>query len=65
MERAKEVAAVQDGADWLQGFVESHRHDAVRILDFAHAAGYLGQIAEQAQLMGYHLPKGWLSVLLH
>ena len=25
----------------------------------------LRQIAEQAQLMGYHLPKGWLWVLLH
>ncbi len=48
VERATEVAAVQDGADWLQGFVDGHRHDAVRILDFAHAAGYPGQIAEQA-----------------
>ena len=65
VERAKEVAAVQDGADWLQSFVDGHRHDAVRILDFAHAAGYLGQIAEQAQLGGRHLPKGWLTILLH
>ena len=65
VERAREVAAVQDGAEWLQGFVDGHRHDAVRILDFAHAAGYLGQIAEQAQLLGRHLPKGWLTVLLH
>jgi hypothetical protein len=65
VERATEVAAVQDGADWLQGFVDGHRHDAVRILDFAHAAGYLGQITEQAQLMGYHLPKGWFTVLRH
>ena len=65
VERATEVAAVQDGADWLQGFVDGHRHDAVRILDFAHAAGYLSPIAEQAQLVGRHLPKAWLSVLLH
>jgi hypothetical protein len=65
VDRAKEVAAVQDGAEWLQGFVDSHRPDALRILDFAHAAGYLGQIEEQAQLLGSHLPKGWLSVLLH
>jgi hypothetical protein len=49
IERAKEVCAVQDGAEWLQGFVDGHRPDAVRILDFAHAAEYLGQIAEQAQ----------------
>jgi hypothetical protein len=65
VERATEVCAVQDGAEWLQGFVDGHRHEAVRILDFAHAAGYLGQIAEQAKLLGFPLPKGWLSVLLH
>jgi hypothetical protein len=65
VERAKAVCAVQDGADWLQGFVDGHRHDAVRILDFAHAAGYLGQIAEQAQQAGHPLPKRWLPVLLH
>ena len=37
IERAKEVCAIQDGAEWIQGFVQSHRHDALRILDFAHA----------------------------
>ena len=38
VERARAVCAVQDGADWLQGFVDGHRQDAVRILDFAHEA---------------------------
>ena len=38
LERATAVCAVQDGAEWLQGFVDYHRADAVRILDFAHAA---------------------------
>ena len=38
LERAAEVCAVQDGAQWLQGLVDYHRADAVRILDFAHAA---------------------------
>jgi hypothetical protein len=65
VERAKEVAAVQDGADWRPRFGDGHRHDAVRILDFAHAAGYLGHIAEQASLLGYYLPIGWHSVLFH
>lgn len=65
VERAKAVCAVQDGADWLQGCVDGQRQDAVRILDFAHAAGYLGQIAEQAQQVGHPLPKRWLAVLLH
>ena len=33
LERAAAVCAVQDGAEWLQGLVDSHRADAVRILD--------------------------------
>ena len=33
IERAKEVCAIQDGAEWIQGFVQGHRHDALRILD--------------------------------
>ena len=36
--------AVMDGAEWEQGFVDSHRPDAVRILDFPHAVGYLAQV---------------------
>jgi hypothetical protein len=65
IESAEQVCAVQDGAEWLQGFVQSHRHDAVRILDFAHAAKYVGTIAEQAQQAGWCLPSRWVSVLLH
>ena len=33
LERAAEVCVVQDGAGWLQGLVDYHRADAVRILD--------------------------------
>lgn len=62
---AKEVCAIQDGALWLQGFVDGHRSDAVRILDFAHAAEYLGKIAQEGREAGYHVPACWLSVLLH
>lgn len=36
--RCQRVAAIMDGADWQQGFVDYHRPDAVRILDFPHAA---------------------------
>ena len=38
IERAGQVAAVSDGAEWIQGFVDLHCPQAVRILDFAHAA---------------------------
>ena len=65
IERAEQVAAVQDGAEWLQPCVDGHRHDAIRILDFAHAVGYVGAVAEQAQQSGVHLPARWLDVLLH
>lgn len=43
---AQEVCAVMDGADWLQSFVEVHRGDAVRILDFPHAAEHLTKLLE-------------------
>lgn len=46
VERAQAVAAVQDGAPWLQGFVDLHRPDALRILDWPHAAQHLSAVAE-------------------
>ena len=47
-EKAGKVCAVNDGADWEQKFIDYHRPDAVRILDFAHAAG---KIAEAGRLI--------------
>lgn len=38
------VALVSDGAEWIQGFGDFHCPGAVRILDFPHAAGYIGEI---------------------
>jgi hypothetical protein len=37
VERAAQVCAVTDGAEWVQGFIDYHRSDAIRILDFPHA----------------------------
>jgi hypothetical protein len=45
-ETAGTVCAVMDGADWEQGLVDAHRADAVRILDFPHAVGYLATAAQ-------------------
>jgi hypothetical protein len=42
--RAAAVAGVTDGALWLQGFLDYHRPDAVRILDLPHAAEHLGAL---------------------
>jgi hypothetical protein len=45
VETAGVVAAVSDGAPWCQGFVDVHRPDAVRILDFPHACQRLTDAA--------------------
>jgi hypothetical protein len=45
-ETAKTVCAVSDGAKWIQGFVDLHRPDAIRILDFPHALGYVAQAGQ-------------------
>ena len=65
MENAKEVAAVMDGADWEQNFVDFHCPQPVRILDFAHAAGHINQIGEWVH--GGHTPESqaWLKEHLH
>ncbi len=46
VETAQAVAAVTDGAEWIQKFIDYHRQDAVRILDFPHAGEYLNKIAQ-------------------
>lgn len=65
LEHAEEVGAVMDGAEWLQGLIDYHRQDAVRILDFAHAAEYLSAIADLARQAGSALASTWLAEHLH
>src|SRR5213082_1474179 len=65
LERATAVCAVQDGAEWLQKLVDYQRADAVRILDFAHAAEYVNEIGQAVQAAGGRLPAGWLEGVLH
>jgi hypothetical protein len=63
IERAKHVCAIQDGAEWIQDVVQGHRHAALRILDFAHAASYFREIADKVRDGGGHLPGlgGWMA----
>ena len=65
LEQATEVCAVQDGAVWQQGLVDYHRADAVRILDFPHAAEYVNAIGQAVQAAGGRLPAHWLEGVLH
>jgi hypothetical protein len=46
--RADTVAAVMDGASWLQELISEQCPHAIRILDFPHAAGYLHTAAHAA-----------------
>ena len=46
LERAEQVASVNDGAEWIQGFVDYHCPEALRILDFPHAAERICQIGD-------------------
>ena len=41
LENAKKVVAVNDGAAWIQSFIDYHCPKAVRVIDFAHAQSYV------------------------
>jgi hypothetical protein len=64
-ETAGRVAAVMDGAEWQQGFVELHRPDAVRILDFPHAAGSVAKAGQAVLGTGTAATATWLAEQLH
>jgi len=61
----RHACAVADGAEWIQDFIAAHRADAVRILDFYHAASYLSDIAGHVRNAGTTLPESWLEEQLH
>jgi len=63
--QAKAVCAVTDGADWIQGFVDMHRPDAVRILDFPHATEHVKLLIEALQQVGVVLPAQVFERSLH
>ena len=64
-ERAGTVCAVVDGAEWQQKFIDLHRPDAVRILDWCHAAEYLSKAGQAAFGAGTAEASEWLGRQLH
>jgi len=64
-ETAKKVCGVVDGAEWEQSFLDMHRPDAVRILDFSHAAGYLASAAQAAYGEGTPDALSWYEAERH
>jgi hypothetical protein len=65
IEGAGRVGAVVDGAAWCQSFVDLHYPEAVRILDFAHAAEYLTAIAQTTGIDGPLLSPSQLMEFRH
>lgn len=63
--QAKQVCAVTDGAEWCQAVADRYRPDAVRILDFPHAAEHLSTLLEACGQAGVQLPDQMLSRCLH
>jgi hypothetical protein len=62
------VVAVQDGADWLQGFVDFQRRDAVRGLDFPPAVESLTRASHEAlgvAMTATPASKAWLAEQAH
>lgn len=62
---APRVCAIVDGADWCQTFITRHCPDAVRILDFPHAAGYVSAAAQAMFGPGTAAASAWLGPQLH
>jgi hypothetical protein len=65
VENAEQVAGIMDGSDWLQGFLDYHRPDAVRILDFPHAGEHLSAVGESLYGEGTPRTQEWLQKRLH
>ena len=62
---AQTVCAVVDGAEWLQKFVDWHVPQAVRILDFPHAAEHVNLAAQAVFGPGTVGASEWLGKWLH
>lgn len=58
---AEQVVAVVDGARWCQGFIDYHRPDAIRVLDFPHALEHLSQAAQSCFGSGTAQVSEWLA----
>lgn len=65
VEKAGQVGAVTDGAEWIQKFIDFHRRDARRILDFPHAAEHIALIGKAVWGEGTDATQAWLATQLH
>lgn len=62
---AEQAAAGSDGSEWCQRVFDTHRSDAVRILDFTHGAGYVKESAEVIFGKSFESGEQWVAKQLH
>ena len=65
VDKAETVVAVTDGAEWLQGFIDYHCPKAVRIIDFAHALGYVAEAGRAVWGEGTAAFTSWFDRCAH
>ena len=65
LEKAKTVVAVNDGAEWIQSFIDYQCPRAVRIIDFAHVMGYVADAGKAIWGEGSNNFKGWFEHMAH
>lgn len=58
------VIAVVDGADWIQGFLDLHCPQAVRVVDWGHASSYVAQAGQALFGAGTAEASDWIGVQL-
>ena len=64
-ETAGRVVGVMDGSDWLQGLLDTHRPDAVRVLDFPHAVEHLTSAAQAVFGSASPAAATWVAAQAH
>jgi hypothetical protein len=65
VETAGAVAAVTDGSEWIQKFVDHHSYRALRILDFPHAGEHIHAVGQAHWGEGSAQAQVWLAEQLH
>lgn len=65
LERAGQVGAITDGAEWIQGFLDFHCPGARRILDFPHAGEHVAVIGQGIYGEGTPENVAWFNDTLH
>jgi hypothetical protein len=65
VESALLIAAPADGAEWIQSLLDFHCPEAIRILDFPHAAERISGVGQEIFGQGEAQTQQWLEEQLH